>query len=168
MTAGPLTSVEDAVTPTVEPLAAPSATVLAAASLSIGADGRDIGHADGEGLRTRQRAVAGLRGDGVGVPRRGFVVDLGVVGDGNDSGRGIDGEAAARGVADQRVGHGRAVDVGGRRRDADRSSRWRRLPRPSWPAASLSTGADGATSVTAMVKVCELVSVPSLACAVTV
>ncbi len=35
-------------------------------------------------------------------------------------------------------------------------------------AASLSTGVEGATSVTPMVKVCELVSVPSLACAVTV
>ena len=35
-------------------------------------------------------------------------------------------------------------------------------------AALLSTGVDGATSVTAMAKVCELVSVPSLAWAVTV
>ena len=32
---------------------------------------------DGEGLRTRQRAVAGLRGDGVGVAGRGLEVDLG-------------------------------------------------------------------------------------------
>jgi len=32
---------------------------------------------------------------------------------------------------------------------------------------SLSTGVEGATSDTAMVKVCELVSRPSLACAVT-
>ena len=29
--------------------------------------GRDVGDGDGEGLRTRQRAVAGLRGDGIGV-----------------------------------------------------------------------------------------------------
>ena len=35
-------------------------------------------------------------------------------------------------------------------------------------AALLSTGVDGATSETAIVKVCELVSVPSLACAVMV
>ena len=35
-------------------------------------------------------------------------------------------------------------------------------------AALASTGVDGATSVTAMVKVCELDNVPSLACAVTV
>jgi hypothetical protein len=35
-------------------------------------------------------------------------------------------------------------------------------------AALLSTGVDGATSVTAMLKICELVSVPSEACAVTV
>ena len=35
-------------------------------------------------------------------------------------------------------------------------------------AALPSTGIDGATSVTAMVKVCESVSVPSLAGAVTV
>ncbi len=39
VTAGPLTSVDVAVTPTVEPLAAPSATVLAAASPSTGMDG---------------------------------------------------------------------------------------------------------------------------------
>src|SRR5438034_8405434 len=39
VTAGPLTSVEDAVIPTVEPLAAPSATVLVAALLSTGVDG---------------------------------------------------------------------------------------------------------------------------------
>ena len=31
-----------------------------------------------------------------------------------------------------------------------------------------STGVDGATSVTAIVKVCELVRMPSLACTVTV
>ena len=36
------------------------------------------------------------------------------------------------------------------------------------PLALLSVGVKGATSVTPMVKVCELVSVPSLACAVTV
>ena len=35
-------------------------------------------------------------------------------------------------------------------------------------ATSLSTGVDSGTSVTAMVKVCEFVSVPSLACTVTV
>ncbi|VVB43600.1 hypothetical protein RHCH11_RHCH11_00784 [Beijerinckiaceae bacterium RH CH11] len=34
-------------------------------------------------------------------------------------------------------------------------------------AALLSTGVDGATSVTAMAKVCALVSVPSLAATVT-
>jgi hypothetical protein len=39
VTAGPLTSVDDAVTPTIEPLAAPSAIVLVAASLSIGVEG---------------------------------------------------------------------------------------------------------------------------------
>ena len=36
------------------------------------------------------------------------------------------------------------------------------------PAALLSVGVEGATSLTAIVNVCELVSVPSLACAVTV
>ncbi|WWE90712.1 hypothetical protein G6P99_47770 [Bradyrhizobium sp. 6(2017)] len=35
-------------------------------------------------------------------------------------------------------------------------------------AALLSTGVEGATSVTLIVKVCELESVPSEACAVTV
>ena len=35
-------------------------------------------------------------------------------------------------------------------------------------AALLSTGVDGATSVTAMTKLCELVSTPSLAWTVTV
>ena len=55
-------------TPTVEPLAAPSATVLAAASPSTGVEGATSGHGDGEGLRTRQRAVGGLDGDAVGVP----------------------------------------------------------------------------------------------------
>ncbi len=35
-------------------------------------------------------------------------------------------------------------------------------------AALVSTGIDGAILVTPMVKVCELVRVPSLACAVTV
>ena len=39
VTAGPLTSVDDAVTPTVEPLAAPSAMVLVAALLSTGVEG---------------------------------------------------------------------------------------------------------------------------------
>ena len=80
---------------------------------------RDVGHRNREGLRTRQRAVAGLRGDGIGVAGRGLVIDLGGIGDGDDTGRGIDGEAAAGGIADQAVGHGRAVDVGGRGGDAD-------------------------------------------------
>ena len=39
VTAWPLTSVEWAVTPTVEPLAAPSTTAAAAASLSTGVEG---------------------------------------------------------------------------------------------------------------------------------
>ncbi len=39
VTAGPLTSIEDAVTPTVVPAEAPSTTELAVASLSIGVDG---------------------------------------------------------------------------------------------------------------------------------
>ena len=133
--------------PTVEPFAAPSATVLAPASLSTGVDGATSVTRDGEGLRTRQRAVAGLRGDGIGVAGRGFEIDLGGIGDGDDAGRGIDGEAAAGGVAGQRIGHGRAVDVGGRRGDAD----GRPLAAPSTTvlaAALLSTGVDGATSVT--------------------
>ena len=83
---------------------------------------RHVRHRDGEGLRTRQRPVAGLRDDGVGV-RRGaaFIVDLGRVGDGDDAG-GIDGEAAARGVADKAIGERATVDVGRVRGHADRGS----------------------------------------------
>ena len=127
---------------------------------------RDVGHRDGEVLRIRQRAVAGLHGDGVGVAGSGFVVDLGGIGDGDDAGRGIDGEAAAGSVAGQRVGDGRAVDVGRRCGDADRGAVGGAFD-DRLAVASLSTGVVGATSVTAMVKFCEFVSVPSLACAVT-
>ena len=66
------------------------------------------------------------------------------------------------------VGHGRPVDVGRGCGDADGRAVGGAFRDGVGRARSLSTGVDGATSVTAMVKVCELVSVPSLACTVTV
>ena len=80
---------------------------------------RDVADIDGEGLRTGQRAVAGLHGDGISMPGRTLEIDLAAVRDGDHAGGGIDGEAAARGVADQRISNRPAVDVGGGRGDAD-------------------------------------------------
>ena len=67
----------------------------------------------------RQRAVAGLRGDAIGVSGRGLEVDLGRIGDGDDAGHGIDGEAAARAIAGQAVGHRGSVDIGRECGDTD-------------------------------------------------
>ena len=141
--------------------------MLAAASLSIGADGATSVTAIEKVCVVFITPSSALHGDVVGVPGRGLEIDLGGVGDGDDAGCGVDGEAAARGVADQRIGGGRSVGVVGGRGQADQGAGGGAF-RDGLVAALVSTGVGSGTSETAMVKVCELVSVPSLACTVTV
>ena len=80
-------------------LAAPSATVLVAASPSTGTVGATSVTPMVKVCEEVSDAVAGSRGHAIGVAGGGLVIDLGGIGDRHHAGGGIDVEAAAGGVA---------------------------------------------------------------------
>ena len=150
VTVPPLTSLEVAVIPTRSPLAAPSETVLVASLPSVGCEGATSVTAIVK-VWAGERAAGVGRLDGDVVAGRRLVVEQRGIGHGHDAGRGIDGEAAA-GVVAQREGDGAAVDVARGRGDPDQvavGGAFRNRVGGMLP----SVGCDGATSVTAIVKV---------------
>ena len=80
-------------------------------------------------------------------------IDLGGIRDGDHAGIGVDGESRRGRIAGQRVGH-RAGPLTSVEAAVMPTAAAAAPSSTVLAAASLSTGVDGATSVTAMVKVC--------------